>query len=124
MDHSPNVAPGTYMLSISAHDHTFDQVRVDISAASDTAATLPEIRPYIPGTPLSPPSTVLLPYPVLLVARRKNDYFMPPPSFNALGMLQSPMVLMMIFGGVMMFAMPKLMVSLHTFNRAQDLTYS
>jgi hypothetical protein len=103
------VAPGTYLLSVRAHDHVFDQVRVDVPADSDSAA-LPEMRPYVPGTPLSPPSTVLLPYPITLAARRKNDYFLPPPSFNALALLQSPMVLMMVFGGVMMFAMPMLMV--------------
>lgn len=35
---------------------------------------------------------------------------MPPDSFNMLGMLKSPMVLMMVFTGVMVLAMPYLMV--------------
>jgi hypothetical protein len=45
-----------------------------------------------------------------MIPRRKNDYFQPPPAFNALGMLKSPMVLMMLAVGVMAFAMPTLMV--------------
>jgi hypothetical protein len=86
------------------------QLRIDVPEGVDTDVTLPEIRPYIAGTPISPPSTVLLSYPVTMIPRRKNDYFQPPPAFNALGMLKSPMVLMMLAVGVMAFAMPTLMV--------------
>jgi hypothetical protein len=127
---SPNVPEGTYVLSLTAHDHAFEQVRslppplpphspthrtssarqfrIDVPAATDGA--LPTVRPYIPGTPLSPPAPVALPYPLTLGARRRNDYFVPPQAFDALGMLQSPMVLMMLGVGVMAIATPYLMV--------------
>lgn len=70
----------------------------------------PEVRPYVPGTPLDPPTAVLLPYPVKLAAKQKNVYFTPPESFNLAAMLSNPMILLMVFGGGMMLAMPYLMV--------------
>jgi hypothetical protein len=45
-----------------------------------------------------------------MIPRHKNDYTKAAPSFDALGMLKSPMVLMMIAAAVMAFAMPTLMV--------------
>ncbi|CCM00949.1 uncharacterized protein FIBRA_02996 [Fibroporia radiculosa] len=104
----PDVPAGTYILSVIAHDHAFDKaslLRIDVLEAE----TLPEVRPYIPGTPLSPPSTVTLPYPVVLPARQTSDYFVPHQSFNLLGMFQSPMTLMMLGMGVLVLAMPTLM---------------
>ena len=42
----------------------------------------------------------------------REEYYVPSPGLNnLLGMLKSPMVLMMIFSGVMMFGLPKLTVS-------------
>ncbi|EPT04254.1 hypothetical protein FOMPIDRAFT_1028022 [Fomitopsis schrenkii] len=104
----PDVPPGTYLLSVLSHDHHFDKLRVDVF---DTES-LPEVRPYIPGTPLSPPSTVNLPYPILLNPRHKNDYFVERQSFNLMGMFQSPMMLMMLVMGGMMLAMPYIMKSM------------
>ncbi|KII93494.1 hypothetical protein PLICRDRAFT_171238 [Plicaturopsis crispa FD-325 SS-3] len=100
----PDVASGTYILSVVTHDFAFDQLRVDV-----TSESVPEIRPYIPGTPLNPPSSVSLPYPITLAARAKYSYFAPRESFNIVGMFQNPMMLMMVFGGVMMLAMPYMM---------------
>lgn len=125
--HSPNVPSGTYLLSIISHDYLFDQVRlrvdwymyqvmttvqlrIDVTKSEETATV--EARPYIPGTPMNPPSTILLPYPIKLSARQKFDYFVPRESFNIMGMLKSPMILMMIFAGGMVLGMPYLMVSL------------
>lgn len=80
------------------------QFRIDVLEESD-----PEVRPYIPATPLNPPSPVLLAYPIELIPKQALSYFVPPESFNLLGMLQSPMTLLMIFGGAMMLAMPYMM---------------
>lgn len=116
----PDVPAGTYILSVIAHDHTFDKLRIDVFETE----SLPEVRPYIPGTPLSPASTVTLPYPIVLPARQKNDYFIPRQSFNVVGMFQSPMMLMMLGMGVMVIAMPYLMKNmdpdtLKDFNKRQ-----
>ncbi len=68
-----------------------------------------EARPYMPATPLNPVYPTLLAYPLVLTPRVHHKYFVPPESFNILGMLKSPMVLMMIFTGGMVLAMPYLM---------------
>jgi len=99
----PDIEPGTYILSVVARNHKFDQLRIDISA--DPAAE-PEVRPLPHGTPLNPPSPVLLPYPIKFVARQRNSYFVPPETFNIVGMFKNPMMLMMVFGGMMVFAIP------------------
>ncbi|KAI0735248.1 hypothetical protein C8Q76DRAFT_711601 [Earliella scabrosa] len=101
----PDVPAGTYVLSVLAHDHAFEQVRVDVF---DTE-TLPEVRPYFPGTPLSPPSPVTLPYPILLSARQRHDYFIPRESFNVLAMFKNPMMMMMLGAGVLVLFMPTMM---------------
>ncbi|KAI0094689.1 hypothetical protein BDY19DRAFT_988500 [Irpex rosettiformis] len=100
-----NVSSGAYILSVVSHDYAFNQVRVDVLDAD----TLPEIRPYTPGTPLSPPAPVMLPYPIILSPVAKLDYFTQQQAFNLIGMFNSPMMLMMLFGGIMVFATPYLM---------------
>jgi len=62
----------------------------------------------LPNDPLKSPS---LPYPFVLYGRQ-DDYFIPAPGMNLMGLFKSPMVLMMLFSGVMMYAMPKLQVRL------------
>jgi len=101
----PNVPAGKYLLNVVAHDHAFDRLRVDVFESEP----LPEIRPYLPGTPLSPPSPVTLSYPITLTPRVKHDYFVAPESFNLVGMFQNPMMMIMLFTGVMMLAMPYIM---------------
>ncbi|OCH96484.1 hypothetical protein OBBRIDRAFT_765253 [Obba rivulosa] len=101
----PGVAPGTYILTVAAHNHAFEKLRVDVL---DTDS-LPEIRPYFPGTPLSPPPTITLPYPIVLHARQKHDYFVPRESFNLFGMLQNPMMMLTVVVGGMMLLMPYIM---------------
>lgn len=97
---------GTYVLSVVAHDHAFDKLRVTIPVSSSDT---PDIRPYVPGTPLLPPAPIALPYPIVLQARQRADYFVKPDAFDVLAMFKNPMMLMMVFGGVMVFAMPYLM---------------
>ncbi|KAH9946691.1 hypothetical protein B0H21DRAFT_822606 [Amylocystis lapponica] len=101
----PDVPAGTYVLSVLARDFGFEKLRIDVFESE----SLPEVRPYIPGTPLSPAAPVTLPYPIVLHARQRNDYFVPPESFNVLGMLQNPMMLMMLGVGAMVLLMPYLM---------------
>jgi len=69
----------------------------------------PLVYPYIPGTPLLPKPNVTYAHPFAVLAKRRNNYFVPAESFNVLGMFKSPMMLLMLGSGIMMFAMPWLM---------------
>lgn len=40
-----------------------------------------------------------------------KNYFVPPQSFNVVQMFQNPMMLIMVFGGLMMLAMPYITVT-------------
>jgi hypothetical protein len=102
----PDVPDGTYILSLISHDYFFDQLRLDVKNS------ISEARPYVPGTPLNPPSSVLLPYPIVLIPREKSVYFVPPETFNLVTMMSNPMMLLMILGGGMMLAMPYLLKNL------------
>jgi len=105
----PGAADGTYILSIYSHDYAFDQYRIDIKQASISPV---EVRPYTIGTPINPPSNVLLPYPLSISAKEKYVYFLPRESFNLGGMLLNPMMLAMIFCGILVLAMPYIMKNL------------
>lgn len=72
----------------------------------------PEVRPYLLGTPLSSTanSHVTIAHPLKIYPRFKNEYFVPKQSFNVMGMLQNPMMMMMGVVGVMVVAMPYMMV--------------
>jgi len=131
---SPDVAAGTYIVSVISRDHVFDkvgqlppgppdfphhahtpcrnalcpQLRVDVPPEPESP---PDVRPYAVGTPFNPPSNAKLPYPIKLVPRQRKSYFIPHQSFNVLQMFQNPMMLIMVFGGLMMLAMPYVMVS-------------
>lgn len=83
------------------------QLRIDVPPEPESP---PEVRPYTVGTPLNPPSPIKLPYPIKLVPRQRKRYFIPHQSFNVLQMFQNPMMLIMVFGGLMMLAMPYVMV--------------
>jgi hypothetical protein len=98
----PDVPPGTYVLSVLSHDYSFDHVRIDVSPSEP----LPEVRPYIFGTPLLTTTSFILPYPIVLTPRHKNRYFSPHESFNLVGMFRSPMMMIMGLTGVLMLAMP------------------
>ncbi|KAI0257501.1 hypothetical protein BJV78DRAFT_1272479 [Lactifluus subvellereus] len=87
----PDVAAGTYILSVVSRDHVFDKLRVDVPPEPKSP---PEVHAYTIGTPLNPLSP---------------DYFVPHQSFNVLQMFQNPMMLIMVFGGLMMLAMPYIM---------------
>lgn len=52
-----------------------------------------------------------MPLPIALVPH-PEDYYTAPQGVNILAMLKNPMVLMMLFSGVMMYALPKLTASM------------
>ena len=118
----PGVPDGTYVLSLISHDYFFNQVSFYLndrfSALAyilfqlrlDVKNSTAEVRLYVPGTPLDPLSPVLLPYPIVLIPREKSVYFVPPEAFSLVAMMSNPMMLLMVFGGGMMLAMPYLMV--------------
>ena len=118
----PGVPNGTYILSLISHDYFFNQVSFYLNdrfpaltyifqLRLDVKNSTVEVRLYTPGTPLNPPSPVPLPYPIVLIPREKSVYFVPPETFNLVGMMSNPMMLLMVLGGGMMLAMPYLMVS-------------
>jgi len=106
----PDVPEGTYIFNIVARNYLFDQYRIDVV---DTLSA-PEVRPYLPGTPLSSTanSHVTISYPLRIHPRFKNEYFVPKQSFNVMGMLQNPMMMMMGAVGVMVVALPYMMKNL------------
>ena len=132
----PDVNEGSYILSVLSHDFTFDSVRTKCSCSSNTPDepipqlrvdvptkdAKPDIRPYVPGTPHNPPSSILLPYPITLAPRNKNVYFVERETFNVLGMLRNPMVLMMVGMGVLLLGMPYIMVSYRCVSLSRDLS--
>jgi len=107
-----NVEPDQYVLSVLASDFLFDQVLVQVSNESSKP---PTVMPYTLGTPMTDMSSpVTLPYPLRISARRRNQYYVPHEGFNLVGMFQNPMMLLMAFAGVMVFATPYLMKNLDT----------
>ena len=90
----PGVPDGTYILSLISHDYFFNQVSFYLndrfSALAyilfqlrlDVKNSTAEVRLYVPGTPLNPPSPVLLLYPIVLMPREKSVYFVPPETFK------------------------------------------
>jgi len=127
-----DVAPGTYTIDVLAPDHVFPQYRVDVLPPGESVipweiheiATIspaptpssspspPDINvyPIPPGTPhLHNPRLPLLSYPIKFQAAHRRSYEIPKQSFDIIGMFSNPMMLMMLFTGIMMFAMPKLM---------------
>jgi hypothetical protein len=68
-------------------------------------------QPYIAHKLPQPTTSPSIPLPVTLVPS-KDEYYTTAQGVNILGMLKSPMVIMMLFSGVMLYAMPKLMASM------------
>jgi hypothetical protein len=122
------VEQGSYVLTPSVPGYTVASVsyippvgsladsQVIISIIPDTSidtstSEIVHIQPWHPTKlPNDPTSSPSLPYPFVLYGR-PDEYFIPAPGMNVIGLFKSPMVLMMMFSGVMMYAMPKLQVS-------------
>ncbi|KAF8523147.1 hypothetical protein BU17DRAFT_64040 [Hysterangium stoloniferum] len=119
-----DVHSGVFVLSVISHDFLFDQVgsiqsssrkdasapllRVDVSDAEHNVS----VRAFSPGTPLAAAPVASIGYPIVLAARARNAYFVEREAFNPLAMFQSPMMLMMLATGVMLFATPYLMANM------------
>lgn len=84
----------------------YHQYRVDVSEVDDRIT----VYGFIPGTPLSSNNVATLAYPIVLTPRIKHAYFVEREGFDPLAMLKSPMMLMMIGTGVLLFLTPYLMV--------------
>jgi len=97
-----------YIYDSGQNEFIHPQYRIDINQGSISPV---EARPYTLGTPMDPPSNILLPYPLSITAKEKYVYFLPQESFNLGGMLLNPMMLAMIFCGILVLAMPYIMVS-------------
>lgn len=92
--------------------HTFankhsPQLLITIPAGDDAT----HVQAFIPGKQALPTSTASLDFPLKVSATYEQMYYVPPAGMNILQMLKSPMVLMMLFSGVMAFAVPKMTVS-------------
>ena len=89
------------------------KLRIDVYSSGDA---FPDVHPYILGTPHDPPSPVTLQYPIILTPRQKLNFFIEKQSFNAFGMLQNPMILLMGVMGVLVLGLPYLIVSILMFS--------
>lgn len=87
------------------------------------AASPPHVKSHMLGTPLISAASVSMRYPIVLIPRHKNNYFKPHESFNLLGMLQNPMVMIMVLTGLMMVGMPYIMVTLLVPSQRTTLTH-
>jgi hypothetical protein len=93
----------------SANNQVLISVVPDTSIDTSTSEIV-HIQPWHPTKlPNDPSKSPSLPNPFVLYGRQ-DDYFIPAPGMNVMGLFKSPMVLMMLFSGVMMYAMPKLQV--------------
>lgn len=126
-----HVYPGVHLLDVHSHAHLFSQVKIQIlpdessssnnnnnnnaadSAAADGSNTgtsgmdnLKCIEYVYPGATKQP---ILSCRPLILQAHAQYVYFEPRKGFSAKSILKNPMMLMMLFSGVLMFFMPKIM---------------
>ncbi|KAI5056732.1 hypothetical protein GOP47_0028550 [Adiantum capillus-veneris] len=92
------ISAGTHLLEVIAPGYIFSPVRVDVSARlnGQLQATLTETRRI-----LSPP--------LVLEPLREETYFEKREPFSLMGLLKSPMGLMVAFMAVAVFLLPKLM---------------
>lgn len=81
-------------------------VQLTVTVSADST----HVQPFQPGREPLPSNTQSLPYPLELTLLGKEDYFTQPAGMNIFGMLRSPMVLMMLVSGLLMWGMPKLLV--------------
>jgi hypothetical protein len=75
----------------------------------------PHVQLFQPGKSPLATSSPSLRYPIILYPLGKEDYYTVKGGINILGLFKSPIVLMMLFSGGMMYALPKLMVRTSAF---------
>eukprot|EP00742_Colponemidia_sp_Colp-10_P003485 GILJ01003712.1.p1 GENE.GILJ01003712.1~~GILJ01003712.1.p1 ORF type:complete len:233 (-),score=41.20 GILJ01003712.1:165-863(-) len=94
-----NVPSGTYLLEVFHSLYHFEPVRVDISKANKIIATL---------STLMDERGARLQYPLLLLPSRPYEFFEKREEMSIVGLVKNPMVLMVGFSLLMMFALPKM----------------
>ena len=100
-----DVPPGIHQLDVHSTEYHFGQIKIQLLEESmDTPKCLE--YPY-PGAVKQ-----VTKYPLVLYPYAKYEYFVKQRGFSPFALLKNPMVLMMIFGGIMTFVMPKMMEGL------------
>uniref|UniRef100_A0A7S1J7N9 ER membrane protein complex subunit 7 beta-sandwich domain-containing protein n=1 Tax=Eutreptiella gymnastica TaxID=73025 RepID=A0A7S1J7N9_9EUGL len=95
----PMVPTGSHLLDFDVPNFVFNQVRIDMSKKK---------RGKIRATVSESGRIETVAYPLLMEPKSKATYFVPREEYNMSGILKNPMLLMMIFFGVMAFALPKM----------------
>lgn len=83
----------------------FSQLKLKVSAEN---ASISVVEYKYHGAPRVPAQ-----YPIVLTAYARMQYEIPKPPFSLIGMIMgNPMIIMMLFTGLLAFAMPKVVRSL------------
>ena len=97
-----DVPPGIHQLDIHSTTYHFGQIKIQL--LEDNMDTPKCLEYAYPGAVKQ-----VTKYPLVLYPHAKYEYFTKRKGFNIFGLLKSPMVLMMLFGGGLTFLMPKMM---------------
>lgn len=100
-----HVGPGVHLLDVQSNENFFSQVKVQLL---ENAMDSPKCIEYLyPGAPKQ-----AIMHPLVLTAHARYEYFEKRPGFSIFSIFRNPMLLMMMFSGVLMFLMPKMMENL------------
>ncbi|CAJ1954509.1 unnamed protein product [Cylindrotheca closterium] len=100
-----DVPPGIHQLDIHSTNYHFGQIKIQLLEDSMDSPNCLEYA--FPGA-----TKQIISYPLVMYPYATYQYFEPQKGFSILRLLKSPMVLMMIFGGFMMYVMPMMMEGL------------
>lgn len=106
------VGPGVHLLEVHSATYAFSHVKIQLLESSPPE---PKCVQYA----FVGAEKRVVPHPLVLTAHASYNYFDPPRTFSLLGLLRNPMVLMMGFGVVVMFAMPAMMEGMDDEQRQQ-----
>jgi hypothetical protein len=107
-----SVPPGIHQLDVHSVDFHFGQIKIQLLEES---MDVPKCLEYAYAGALKQPTK----YPLVLYPHAVYQYFEPRRGFSPFNMLKNPMVLMMLFSGVLMFVMPKMMEGLDPEEKAK-----
>ena len=100
-----NVPPGIHQIDIHSNTYHFGLIKIQLLEESMDSPSCLEYA--YPGA-----LKQTIKYPLVLNPHAKYDYFEKRRGFNLFVILKNPMVLMMGFGAILMFLMPKMMEGL------------
>jgi len=107
-----DVGPGIHDVSFFSKKYHFPQVKIQLLEDSMDA---PKCLEYsFPGAPKR-----ALKYPLVINPKGSYQYFETKKGFSIFGLLRNPMVMMMLFSGGLMFAMPYMMEGLDPEEKAR-----